>query len=660
MLRLHLAVLSLCFGWCLSAQDTLRISPLTVTAPAWVSPTGADTRPATTFGPAELDERYFGQEPATLLARAPGVTAYTDAGSPFGYAYLRLRGIDQTRLNFTLDGVPINEPEDQGFYFNNYADLLSSVRAIQVQPGVNVGVNGTAAFGGSVHLLTPALGGDDFTELTLGGGSYGGYRASAALGRTGAGGWSTYARATALGANGYKRDSDHAAQSVFLQTGRAGERDLLKFTFFGGRQTNGMAWLGVPDSVLQEDPRANYNDPDERDAFTTTLAKVNYVRFLSAKTTWNTSVYYGFQNGNYDFDLDNFLEQERNFGVFNYAFGYHNLGVLSNLRTELGAWRLEGGIHAQRHRREHVGSIKDGDELYVNVGRKADLSAFTAVGRDLGKLSLRGALQLRYVAFDYEGAVALPTQDHTFANVEFSASYPVGPGRFYYRFGHVGREPTRNDLFAGEDDLLSVNGMPALGVTEPEFVSDHEFGYTGAARDFTYAINAFYLDFRDEITLSGAFGPNGLPLRASVARSYRAGLELGLTRTFSDRFSATLNGAWMRSRIEQDDVSIEPVLTPDLTLQPGVTYRRGDWFLGLDGRYQSASFIDLANDYALDDFVTLDLRAGWAKGRWAVSGYLFNVGDAAYSTNGQLNVFGRPTYHRQAGRNGWLSLTYRW
>ena len=642
----------------INAQDTLNLSPLTVTAPSWMDSGSPNPRPATTLSGAALEELYFGQEPATLLTRTPSVTAYTDAGSPFGYAYLRLRGIDQTRLNFTLDGVPLNEPEDQGFYFNNYADLLSSIRAIQVQPGVNVGVNGTAAFGGSVHMLTPTLGGEDFTEFSLGGGSYGGYRASVAVQRTGTKGWSSYARATTLGADGYKDDSRHDAQSVFLQTGRAGERDVLKFTFFGGHQTNQMAWLGVPDSVLREDPRANYNDPDERDEFTTTIAKAQYVRFLSPDVTWTTSAYYGFQDGNYDFDLDNFLEEDLGFGVFNYAFRYHNVGLLSNLQTELNDWRIDGGLHAQRHNRVHTGTTA-GADLYENIGRKTDLSAFAAVGRDLGKLSLRAAGQVRYVAFDYDGSVTLPTQDHTFGNVELSAAYQLGKGQAYYRFGRTGREPTRNDLFGGEDNLLEVNGEPILGVTDPEFVSDHELGYTGKATGFDYTINAFYLDFQDEITLSGAFGPNGLPLRASVANSYRAGLEVSLQKSFNDRFSAYLNGSWMRSRIEQDRTSFEPVLTPDFTVQPGVTYRRSGWFVGLDGRYQSASFIDLANENEIDAFVTLDLRAGYEWRRWSLTGYLFNLGNAAYSTNGQLNVFGQPTFHRQAGRNGWVSLGFR-
>ena len=653
-------LLFLLYATCVMAQDTLHLNPLTVTAPAWSANATPDARPAATISPAELTERYYGQEPALLLARQPSVTAYTDAGSGYGYAYFRLRGIDQTRLNFTLDGVPLNEPEDQGFYFNNYADLLSSIRAVQVQPGVNVGVNGTAAYGGSVQLLSPGLGGDDYTEISAGTGSFGGYRLSAAGWRTTPQGWSHYGRLTGLGSQGYRNNSEHAARSAFLQTGRTGKKDILKLTFFGGHQANQMAWLGVRDSLLRIDPRTNVNHPDERDAFITTLTKAQYTRSLTDQTTWSTSVYHGFQNGNYDFDLDNFLEADHGFGVYNYAFRYHNVGLLSNLAYASGNWDVRTGIHAQHHNRRHTGSKDDIGELYQNTGRKSDASGFLALASSTKTLHLRAAAQMRHVSFNYSGSVILPAQNHTFLNFELAATKSLGNGKLYYRFGHTGREPTRNDLFAGEDDLLSGGDGPLLGVTDPEFVYDHELGLTGNATAFRYALNLFYLDFKDEITLNGSFGPNGLPLRSSVASSYRTGLEIQLARNLGARWEAALNGTWMRSRIEQDGTVFSPVLSPDLVVQPSLTYRKNKWFAGLDARYQSESYLDLSNEFLLENFTTLDLRAGFESGRWSIVGQLFNLANAAYATNGQLDVFGRATYHRQAGRNFWITLNYRW
>jgi len=596
-----------------------------------------------------------------LLERLPSVTAFTESGAGFGYANFRLRGIDQTRLNFTLDGVPLNESEDQGFYFNNYVDLLSSIRAVQVQPGVNVGVNGTAAYAGSVQLLSPAIGGEAFTEVSAGYGSYGSYRASAALRRNlGENGWSIYGRGTALGSDGFKNHSDHQGRSVFLQAGRVGEKDLLKFTVFGGNQKNQMAWLGVSDSLLQINPRANGNSPGEQDDFTTTLAKAQYTRILSPAVQWSTSVYYGFQDGNYGFDLNNFIGIDFGAGLYNYAFLYHNVGLLTNVAYAQNGWDLRAGLHGQDHNRRHTGSQAGTGELYVNTGMKNDVSGFAAIARQINALHLRAAAQIRHVSFAYDGDVPFETLRNTFLNYELAATYTLGQSQLYYRFGSTGREPTRNDIFGGEDNLLRGGDGPLLNVTEPETVFDHELGLRGKSDAFTYLVNAYYLRFKNEIVLSGGVGPNGLPLRSSVAKSYRAGLEYQLSYELAKDWELRANGTFADNKIEQDGTSFAPVLSPNVLLNQGLTYAPGPWSFGLDLRYQGRSYLDFANDFELDAFTTLDARASWQKDRWAVSVFAFNLTDAAYAANGQLDIYGQPAFQRRAGINGWVSVGYRW
>ena len=61
---------------------------------------------------ATIEARNVGQEPAFLLGQTPAMTVHSESGSSSGYAYVRLRGIDQTRINVPLNGVPLNEPED--------------------------------------------------------------------------------------------------------------------------------------------------------------------------------------------------------------------------------------------------------------------------------------------------------------------------------------------------------------------------------------------------------------------------------------------------------------------------------------------------------------------------------------------------------------------
>ncbi len=124
-----------------------------------------------------IEKKLIGQEPSFVLSQTPSMTVYSDAGSYQGYSYLRLRGIDQTRINMTLDGVPLNEPEDQGVYFSNYPDFLNSISSVQIQRGAGTSKNGSASYAGSIEFESPRLFSDS-TKSTIGTGygSFNSYR----------------------------------------------------------------------------------------------------------------------------------------------------------------------------------------------------------------------------------------------------------------------------------------------------------------------------------------------------------------------------------------------------------------------------------------------------------------------------------------------------
>ncbi|MEM9261631.1 MAG: TonB-dependent receptor, partial [Bacteroidota bacterium] len=299
-------------------------------------------------------------------------------------------------------------------------------------------------------------------------------------------------------------------------------------------------------------------------------------------------------------------------------------------------------------------------ELYENTGQKKEVSAFSRLARQIGRLHLRAGAQLRHVDFRYDGSVFLDPIRFTFLNYSLEARQELGMSNLYYRFGSTGREPTRNDVFGGNDDLLATEDGGALTfVTEVERVFDHEFGLRSENQQLSYRFNLFYLRFQNEIVLSGAFGPNGLPLRSSVARSYRMGLEWQVDYAVTDKFTLYQNGALSEHQITQDGTSFTPVLSPPVLLQQGGRLRLGRFTAGLDLRYQSASYLDFANDHQIDGFLTLDASLRWQKERLTVAVFAFNLNDATYATNGQLDIYGRPTFHRRAGTNGWLAITYQ-
>lgn len=61
-----------------------------------------------------------------------------------------MRGIDQTRINITLEGMPLNDSEDQGFYFANFLDFLNSIGNAQIQ---QVGMTKTARQAMGQHTI---------------------------------------------------------------------------------------------------------------------------------------------------------------------------------------------------------------------------------------------------------------------------------------------------------------------------------------------------------------------------------------------------------------------------------------------------------------------------------------------------------------------------
>ena len=94
----------------------------------------------------------YGQEPSHVFSKMPSIISLNDNGTEYGYGYYRIRGLDQTRINVTLDGCPWNEAEDYGSYFANSPDLMSSMKSIRVERGAGSSYNGIAGVAGGIVL----------------------------------------------------------------------------------------------------------------------------------------------------------------------------------------------------------------------------------------------------------------------------------------------------------------------------------------------------------------------------------------------------------------------------------------------------------------------------------------------------------------------------
>lgn len=606
----------------------------------------------------EVEELSLGREPSFLLARTPGITNYSDAGSEQGYSYFRIRGMDQTRVNFTVDGVPLNEPEDQGAYFSNYPDLLRSMGIVQITRGVGISRNGMASYAGSVDLRTATVD-SIWTGVGLGYGSWNSFRSHVEHHHELKGGGKLQVRLSELSSDGYKERSGNHSQSATLGMDMPVGKHHIRFRSILGHQQNEMAWLGVSDSLLRLNPRHNAN-AQEDDEFTQGLSYVQWTAPAGGEDVIQATVYHTFLDGNYDFDFNNFLGMPSSEELYNYAFQSDFTGGFVNYKHRGESMDLTLGTHVNSYSRQHLGSELALGELYVNTGFKQEQSAFAKVERELGSLQATLDIQYRHVGFSYEGAVDLTPLDWNFINPRFGLARVGDGSTWYYSVGMTGREPTRNDMFGGYDDLLpDGSGNALIFSTEAESVVDHELGWRIERERGTVGANLYFMDFQNEIVLNGNFGPNGLALTDNVDRSFRTGLEIEAAADLGQGFVMTTATALSASRIEEEGVVFQPILSPSLISFNEVSYREGRWSLALNARIQSASFLDFANTVMLDGYAVLGARAGYTRDNARIGLRMENLTNARYYNHGYVDFDGSAKYFIQNPLGGFLSIQQR-
>ncbi|GJG88493.1 TonB-dependent receptor [Gemmatimonadetes bacterium T265] len=566
----------------------------------------------TTLDATAVARAYTGQDVPLVLQQAPSVTTYSESGSQNNYSYFRLRGIDQSRVNITLDGVPLNEPEDQQVYFSDFPDLASSLRSVQVQRGVGTSTFGQASFGGSVNLETVSLGATPRGgEVQLGGGSFGAARANASY-TTGLlpSRFAFAGRFSNQKEDGYRRGSGHAGNSQYFSAGYFGERDLVKLTLLTGVESNGQAYEAVPLSVLRVDPRANPL-AGVGDRFRESMAALSYTRLLSPSATLATTVY-GFRaGGTYDYPSDSVHAP--------YRYGLQSRwgGIITALHAVRGAATLDVGAHANDYSRDHT--FADRPDLdapaYANRGYKAEQSAFGKLAYALRDATLFGDLQLRQAAFRYRPTAGSGVPDASaawrFANPRVGAAYRAAPTlTLTASYGASGREPTRADLLAGADDVSpqDVDSLLPLTRVRPERVRDFEGGADVRTGALSLHLGGYVMRFRDEIALTGRTTPLGYDIRTNVPSSVRRGVEL--EGRYAITSALAVGGSFARSynRIARYDddatgtnyLNVPPTLTPDVVSVQQFTWRATSWLvLTGDGRYQGRTYLAPVGDARL-------------------------------------------------------------
>jgi len=581
------------------ARDTLEAVVIRATRRGGTAPTSQST-----LDRATIERTYAGQDAPLALQGLTGVTAASDAGTFSGYSSLRLRGIDQTRLAISVDGVPLNDPEDQVLYFSNVPDFMNSMQSVRVQRGVGASAFGPAGFAGSLSFeslplaTTPA-----FRELQLTSGSWGTNRVSVEAATGPQRGFAAYARLSGQETDGFRERSGNQARSAFVSAGWFGARDAVKVTGFAGRSTMQLAYYAASEDELRVNRRFNPMSPDERDDFWQAMASVQHTRSFASTAALTTTVYRNAAGGAFDVAAGDLLN-------FNLDHGW--VGLLSTLTWRAQSTELAAGIHLSDYARDHHLKVRPDLETrrYDNTGFKQEQSGFVKAGRQFGAVEVNGDLQLRRAAFRYRptpgSGFADPRIDWLFVNPKLGVTWQARADlALFASLGQAGREPTRTDLFAGADDLDAAAAAELLPLSQvkPERLTDLEVGARLTRGTTTLQVNAFAMAFRDEIAPIGAIAITGSQLRRNVDRSSRLGVEVEGALSLTPTLAIRANAMAMRARIAeyQDEASgiiyrdVRPVLTPAVLANLQASWQpRTGWETILGLRHVGDS--PLAND----------------------------------------------------------------
>jgi iron complex outermembrane recepter protein len=219
-----------------------------------VSATRANAKSAMAYS--DIDKEYLqkqnlGQDIPQLLNFTPSLVTTSDAGAGVGYTGIRIRGTDATRINVTVNGIPINDSESQGTFWVNMPDLASSTSSVQIQRGVGTSTNGAGAFGATVNLSTNEFRKKAYLELNNSFGSFNTWKNTIMAGS----GllkdkFTIDGRLSRISSDGYVDRATSDLKSLYLSGAYFGKKSFVRFNVLSGKEITYQAWEGVPENLL--------------------------------------------------------------------------------------------------------------------------------------------------------------------------------------------------------------------------------------------------------------------------------------------------------------------------------------------------------------------------------------------------------------------------
>lgn len=573
----------------------------------------------------QLKSVNYGQDVPYLLSLTPSITMTSDAGNGIGYTSLRVRGTDPSRVNITANGIPMNDAESATVFWVNMGDFASSVQSMQIQRGVGTSTNGAGAFGATLNMQTESIGMAPYVGLDVSGGSYSSHKETLRFG-TGiiSDHWGLQGRLSNIGSKGYLDRASTKLNSYFLQGGWFGDNTVVKFITWNGIEETYHAWnytskyeqsrwgrtynsCGVMGYDAEGNPNSYYDDQTDNyhqqnyqllwtQHYTNTISSnvgLHYTKgqgYYQQLQSAATQAMYGTSWATFGLSTDNTLtadlvDQQKMDNDFYGIVASVNYNNKKNLDVIVGGgWNRYSGdqfghiVWAQPGVVTTVpepAALTPDFEYYRNHSRKTDFNVYgKATYEFISGMNAYVDLQYRHIGYrlqDPTVAYGVNTDKsyvidnhYDFFNPKFGISYDINAQhKVYASYGIGHKEPVRNNFMQ-----QIANPDRTDTKASAERLNDLEVGYKFQSPRFTAGVNLYWMNYKDQLVLTGELNAIGEALTKNLDKSYRLGVEAEAAWMPVDWFRWDANATFSRNRVKDMNVTLTDGSTVNLGDQP--------------------------------------------------------------------------------------------
>ena len=654
----------------------------------------------TNIGQEELKKHNLGVDFTYLLKMTPGAVVTSDAGAGIGYTSLRIRGTDATRINVTANGIPVNDAESHTVFWVNIPDIASSVKDVQIQRGAGTSTNGAGAFGASINMQTSEFNTQPYAGFSGSAGSFGTHKETL---RAGTGllseHWTFDIRLSNIGSDGYIDRASANLNSYYLQGAYYSDNTTVRLINFAGEEETYHAWNYASKEEMQLYGRRYnscgymYTDSDGKAHYyngqTDNYVQKNWQLLLdhhfNNEWSMNTGLHYTKGDGYYqEYKGDRKLKEyalkpyffdgnevKRSDLIRRKAMDNHFGGAVFSLNYKEERVNASLGGSANRYYGRHFGQVlwvknymnhlTPDHEYYRNVGAKNDANIYLKGDYRLtNNLNIYADLQYRHIGYKIDGCndkwndatgnlqTLAIDENFDFFNPKAGVSWRIDSNnRLFASVSAAHKEPTRNNYTDGK-----LAERPTA-----ERLTDYELGYTFEKKRLHAGINLYYMDYKDQLVLTGELNEIGEPLAANIPDSYRAGIELMAGFELPSGFGWNANATFSRNRIKNftevlyDDDTYERweinhgstrlSFSPDIIVNNTFSYRHKGFDVSLQSNYVSKQYMSNAEqeEHRLDAYFVSNLCLSYTlklqkTKNITIGATIYNIFDEEYESNG--------------------------